>query len=69
MSHLPRTVNLNDARQMVLDYCWLKLGGNELLFDRVQLKRNESGKIEKGRWVLDESEGWQTLGHPRGSIF
>jgi hypothetical protein len=54
--------HLNDARQMVLNFYWLKLGAHELLFDRTQLEYDEYGKVRKGRWGLDESEGWRTLG-------
>ena len=36
------TGQLNDARQMVLNFYWLKLGAHELLFDRTQL---EVGRI------------------------
>jgi hypothetical protein len=60
--------NLNEARQMILDFYWLKLGAHELLFDRVQYQRDESGKIIKGRWGLDESEKWQTLTGIRNRI-
>jgi hypothetical protein len=60
--------NLHYARQMVLDFYWLKLGAHELLFDRIQLKRDESGKIHKGRWGLDESEKWRTLSGIRNRI-
>jgi hypothetical protein len=49
--------NLSDARQMVLNFYWLKLGAHELLFDRTQLKYDEHGRVRKGRWGLDESEG------------
>ena len=56
-----QTGNLNDARQMVQNFYWLKLGPHELLFDRVQLKQDKSGKIRKERWGLDESEKWRTL--------
>ena len=63
-----QTNNLNDARQMVLDFYWLKLGAHELLFDRVQYKRDELGKIRKGRWGLDESEKWTTLTGIRNRI-
>ena len=53
--------NLHEARQIVLDFYWLKLGAHELLFDRIQCKRDVSGKIRKGRWGLDDSEKWSTL--------
>lgn len=60
--------NLNDARQMVLNFYWLKLGAHELLFDRVQYKRDEWAMIRKGRWGLNESEKWQTLTGIRNRI-
>jgi hypothetical protein len=60
--------NLHDARQTVLDFYWLKLCAHELLFDRIQYQRGESGKIIKGRWGLDESEKWQTLTGIRNRI-
>lgn len=60
--------HLDDARQMVLNFYWLKLGAHELLFDRAQLKHNEQGKVRKGRWGLDESEKWQTLTGIRNRI-
>ena len=60
--------NLNDARQMVLNFYWLKLGAHELLFDRTQLEYDEHGKVRKGRWGLDESEKWRTLNGIRNRI-
>lgn len=60
--------NLNDARQMVLNFYWPKLGAHELLFDRTQLEYDEQGKIRKGRWGLDESEKWRTLNGIRNRI-
>jgi len=62
------TGNFNDARQMILDFYWLKLGPHELLFDRVQYHWDEFGKIKKGRWGLDESEKWRTLTGIRNRI-
>ena len=56
-----QTGNLDDARQVVLNFYWLKLGAHELLFDRTQLEYDEHGKVRKGRWGLDESEKWRTL--------
>ena len=41
--------NLDEARQMVLNFFWLKLGAHEVLTDRIQLKQDRSGKIRKGR--------------------
>jgi hypothetical protein len=63
-----QTGNLNDARQMVLNFYNIKLLAHELLFDRTQYKWDESGKISKGRWGLDESEKWQTLTGIRNRI-
>jgi hypothetical protein len=60
--------HLNDARQMVLNFYWLKLGAHELLFDRTQLEYDEQGKVRKGRWGLDESEKWRTLTGIRNRI-
>lgn len=59
---------LNDARQMILNFYWLKLGPHELLFDRTQLEYDECGKVRKGRWGLDESEKWRTLSGIRNRI-
>jgi hypothetical protein len=59
---------VNDARQMVLNFYWLKLGAHELLFDRTQLEYDEYGHIRKGRWALDESEKWRTLSGIRNRI-
>jgi hypothetical protein len=60
--------NLNDARQMILNFYWLKLGAHELLFDRTQLEYDNFGYVRKGRWGLDESEKWQTLNGIRNRI-
>ena len=62
------TGKLNDARQMVLNFYWLKLGAHELLFDRTQLEYDDYGYIRKGRWGLDESEKWRTLNGIRNRI-
>ncbi|WP_319405771.1 hypothetical protein [uncultured Desulfosarcina sp.] len=62
------TGNLDNARQMVLNFFWLKLGAHELLFDRMQLEYGERGKVRKGRWGLDESEGSHTLTGLRNRI-
>jgi hypothetical protein len=63
-----QTGKLENARQMVLNFYWLKLGAHELLFDRTQLEYNEHGKVRKGRWGLDESENWRTLNGIRNRI-
>jgi hypothetical protein len=53
--------NLKVVRQMIQNFYWLKVGTHELLFDRIQYKRDCSGKVRKGRWGLDESDEWRTL--------
>ena len=63
-----QTGNLNDARQMILDFYNIKLFAHELLFDRTQYIWDESEKIRKGRWGLDESEKWQSLTGIRNRI-
>jgi hypothetical protein len=55
------TQDLESAREGVLNWHWLKFGPHELLFDRVQYGGDEEGKLLKGRWGLDESEGFRTL--------
>jgi hypothetical protein len=52
---------INEARKVVQNFYWLKLGAHELLFDRIQYNRDGSGKFRKGRWGLDESQKWWTL--------
>jgi hypothetical protein len=63
-----QTGMLNDARQMVQNFYWLKLGAHELLFDRTQFEYDDYGYIRKGRWGLDESEKWRTLSGIRNRI-
>jgi hypothetical protein len=61
--------NYHEARQMILDFYWLKLGAHELLFDRIQYGRDHTGKVRKGKWAIeDESEGWKTLTGIRNRI-
>jgi hypothetical protein len=60
--------HVNKARQMVLNFYWLKLGAHEMLFDRTQVEYDEQGKVRKGRWGLDESEKWLTLNGIRNRI-
>jgi hypothetical protein len=60
--------HLNDARQAVLNFYWLKLGAHELLFDRTQLEYDDYGYLRKGRWGLDETEKWRTLNGIRNRI-
>lgn len=52
-----REGDLKDARQMVLNYFWLKLGQHELLFDRIQYGWDDNDRRMKGRFGLDESDG------------
>ena len=61
--------NLHEARQMILDFYWLKLGAHELLFDRIQYGRDHTGKVKKSKWAIeDESEGCKTLTGIRNRI-
>jgi hypothetical protein len=54
--------DFKQARQILLNFYWLKLGPHELLFDHIQFSRCDNpGKLEKGRWGFDESEKWKTL--------
>ena len=59
---------LDDARQMVLNFFWLKIGTHEISYDRTHLQYDEKGKVIKGRWGLDESEKWRTLNGIRNRI-
>jgi hypothetical protein len=50
------------ARHILLNFYWLKLGVHELLFDHIQFDRGSGNeRWIKGRWGLDESEKWTTL--------
>ncbi len=60
--------DIKDARQMVLNYFWLKLGQHELLFDRIQYGWDDDDRRMKGRFGEDESEGWRTLTGIRNRI-
>ena len=54
--------DFTQARQILLNFYWLKLGPHELLFDHIQFGQGDDpDKLEKGRWGLDESEGPKTL--------
>jgi hypothetical protein len=54
--------DFRQARQILLNFYWLKLGPHELLFDHIQFSQGDDpDKLEKGRWGLDESESWKTL--------
>lgn len=54
--------DFKQARQIMLNFYWLKLGPHELLFDHIQFSQGDDpDKLEKGRWGLDESEKWATL--------
>jgi len=59
---------LDDARQILLNYYWPSSLLMKFFFNRGQYQRDESGKIWKGRWGLDEIEGWQTLTGIRNRI-
>lgn len=62
------TGDIQKARDAVLNFYWLKLGTHELLFDLIQYRRDSTGKLRKGRWGLDESEGWNSLTGIRNRI-
>lgn len=50
------------ARQILLNFYWLKLGPHELLFDHIQFSQGDDpDNLERDRWGLDESEGPRTL--------
>ena len=54
--------DFTQARQILLNFYWLKLGPHELLFDHIRFSHGDDpDKLEKGRWELDESEGSRTL--------
>jgi hypothetical protein len=54
--------DIRQARHILLNFYWLKLGVHELLFDHIQFDReSNSERWIKGRWSLDESEKWTTL--------
>ena len=54
--------DIKGAKTGILNWYMLKLGPHhELLFDRIQYGRNQTGRLTKGRWGLDESEKWTTL--------
>jgi hypothetical protein len=54
--------DFRQARQILLNFYWLKLGPHELLFDHIQFdRRSGNEKWIKGRWGLNESEKWTTL--------
>ena len=64
--------DIRQARHILLNFYWLKLGPHELLFDHIQFDRGsdsgEKGNWIKGRWGLDESEKWTTLTGIRNRI-
>lgn len=60
--------HLNDAREMVLNFFWIKIGSHEISYDRTHLEYDEQGNVRKGRWGLDESEKWRTLNGIRNRI-
>jgi hypothetical protein len=50
------------ARKILLNFYWLKLGPHQLLFENIQFNRiDDFDRLEKGRWGLDESEKWSNL--------
>ena len=57
--------DIRQARQILLNFYWLKIGAHELLFDHIQFDRggdnSDSQGWIKGRWGFDESEKWTTL--------
>ncbi len=57
--------DIRQARYILTNFYWLKLGVHELLFDHIQFDRggnsSNSEGWKKGRWGLDESEKWATL--------
>jgi hypothetical protein len=57
--------DIRQARHILLNFYWLKLGPHELLFDHIQFDlggdSSDTGNWMKGRWGLDESEKWTTL--------
>jgi hypothetical protein len=61
--------DFKQARQILLNFYWLKLGPHELLFDHIQFSQGDDPvKLEKGRWGLDESEKYTTLTGIRNRI-
>lgn len=63
--------DIRQARHILLNFYWLKLGVHELLFDHIQFDRrgdSDSKGWKKGRWGLDESEKWTTLTGIRNRI-
>jgi hypothetical protein len=59
---------IEEAQKAILNYYWLKLGLHELLFDRVQYGRDETGKVVKGRINIMEPDNWNTLTGIRNRI-
>ena len=60
--------DIKDARRMVLNYFWLKLGPHELLFDRIQYGWGDDDRRQKGRFGFDESDGCHNLTGIRNRI-
>ncbi|MCK4784871.1 MAG: hypothetical protein KAV87_14050, partial [Desulfobacteraceae bacterium] len=52
----------------ILNFYWLKFGPHELLFDFIQYGRDETGRIVKGRFNVEEPEDWETLTGIRNRI-
>jgi hypothetical protein len=59
---------IEEAKKAILNFYWLKLGLHELLFDRVQYGRDETGRIIKGRINIMEPEDWNNLSGIRNRI-
>jgi hypothetical protein len=57
--------DIRQARHILTNFYWLKLGVHELLFDHIQFDRggdsSDSKGWKKGRWGFHESEKWTTL--------
>lgn len=60
--------DLDNARDALLNFYWLKLGAHELMYDRVQYGQDESGKIIKGRINVELPEDHKTLTGIRNRI-
>ena len=59
--------DIQQARNAVLNFYWLKLGAHELLFDRIQYRRDQAGQLIKGRWGI-EPEDYNSLTGMRNRI-
>ena len=59
---------IKEARTAILNFYWLKLGPHELLFDGLPHRRDETGRIFKGRFIVEEPEDCETLTGIRNRI-